>query len=141
MGEKPAKTPLAIVGAPASVVGAPGTVPPPPPRDLGASGLGLWNSIQGEYRISDAGGVELLMQACQAADRLAGLVARIAEDGEVIVTRSGPKSHPLIREETSLRGFLCRTLGKLGVTDQPLKSVGRPPNGGLGWRGPQHADK
>jgi hypothetical protein len=139
MAEKSAKTPLAIVGPPAPVVGAPVPVPPPP-RELGASGLALWNSIQGEYRISDAGGIELLLQACQAADRLAGLAARIAEDGEVIVTRGGPKAHPAIREELALRAFIVRTLVRLGVTDQPLKLVGRPPTGGLGWRGP-YADK
>jgi hypothetical protein len=140
MAEKP-KTPLGIVTAPAPVVGAPGTVPPPPPRELGASGLALWDSIQTEFRIGDAGGIELLLQACQAADRVAGLAARIAEDGEVIVTRGGPRAHPAIREELALRAFIVRTLVRLGVTDQPLKLVGRPPNGGLGWRGPQHADK
>jgi hypothetical protein len=141
MAEKITKPPFAIVTAPAPVVGAPVAVPPPPPRDLGPSGMALWNRIQTEFRIADAGGIELLMQACEAADRLAGLAARIAEDGEVIVTRSGPKSHPLIREETSLRGFLCRTLVRLGVTDMPVKAVGRPPNGGTGWRGTHHGDQ
>ena len=31
------------------------------------------------------------MQACEAADRLAGLATRIAEDGEVIVTKELPE--------------------------------------------------
>jgi hypothetical protein len=35
MVEKTAKAPLAIVGPPTPLVGAPGTVPPPPPRELG----------------------------------------------------------------------------------------------------------
>jgi hypothetical protein len=136
MAEKPAKTPLAVVTGPASLPGA--AVPSPPPRDLGASGLQLWNAIQGEFRISDAGGIELLLQACEASDRIAGLAARIAEDGEIIETRAGPRAHPAIREETALRGLLCRTLSRLGVTSVPVKAIGRPPTGGIGWRGPQH---
>ena len=54
----------------------------------------------------------------------------------MIVTRAAPRAHPLIREELAHRGLSFRTLVKLGVTDQPVKAVGRPPNGGLGWRGP-----
>jgi hypothetical protein len=138
--EKPVKTPLAVVSAPTALAGSPVALPPLPPRDLGASGLALWTAIQNEYRIGDAGGIELLLQVAEASDRLAGLRARIEADGEVVVTRSGPKSHPALREELSLRSFICRTLGRLGVTNEPLKPVGRPPNGGLGWRGPQHGN-
>jgi hypothetical protein len=32
----------------------------PPPRQLGQPGLNLWNSIQDEFRIDDAGGIEML---------------------------------------------------------------------------------
>jgi hypothetical protein len=95
------------------------------PRASWASGTALWNSIQSEFRISDAGGVELLLQACEASDRLAGLRARIEADGEVITTRGGPKAHPALREELAGRAFIVRTLVRLGVTDQPLKPVGR----------------
>jgi hypothetical protein len=136
MSEKTAKTPLTIVAGPAAVGGAPAAVPPPPPRDLGASGTALWNSIQREFRIGDAGGVELLLQACEASDRIAGLRARIEADGEVITTRAGPKAHPALRDELAGRAFIVRTLVRLGVTDQPVKPVGRPPNSGVGWRGP-----
>ena len=135
------KQPLAVVGAPASCGSGPGPVPPPP-RELGQSGLQLWSAVRGEFHISDAGGVELLLQACQASDRLAALAARIEADGEVVTTAGGGlKAHPGLREETSLRSFICRTLARLGILDQPLQPVGRPPTGGLGWRVTRHADE
>jgi hypothetical protein len=46
---------------------------PKPPRKLGDAGLSLWNRVQSEYGITDVGGVELLMQACLAADRAEAL--------------------------------------------------------------------
>ena len=54
-----------------------------PPRKLGEVGSSLWQSIQSEYRIDDAAGIELLMQACEASDQIAKLAERIAKDGEV----------------------------------------------------------
>jgi len=80
MREKTETPPLAMVQP------SPPT-PVPPPRKLGQPGLGLWNSIQSEFRIEDCGGVELLMQACLAADRAEALAARIDEDGETIHTK------------------------------------------------------
>ena len=55
-----------------------------PPRKLGQHGLSLWNSVQTAYRIDDAGGTELLAQACAAADRVEALAERISADGEVV---------------------------------------------------------
>ena len=43
---------------------------PQPPRKLGDHGLSLWQSVHSEYVIGDAAGVELLMQACECADRI-----------------------------------------------------------------------
>src|SRR5690348_10213530 len=40
-----------------------------PPRPLASAGESLWNRIQVEYAISDAGGIELLAQCCEALDR------------------------------------------------------------------------
>ena len=39
------------------------------PRPLGKHGAALWQSILREYDISDAGGREMLCQACGALDR------------------------------------------------------------------------
>jgi hypothetical protein len=44
------KPPLTLIG--------PGTTAPAPPRTLAAPGLALWNRVQAEYGISDAGGAE-----------------------------------------------------------------------------------
>jgi hypothetical protein len=125
MGKKP---PLTIVG------NRPDPVPTvmPPPRKLGEHGLALWNSLQREYRIEDAGGVEILAQACTALDRAEALRGRIDQDGEVIVTRSGLKTHPALKDEMAARMFITRSLSKLGVLDEPLKPIGRPPRGGVG---------
>jgi hypothetical protein len=128
MRGKTSKPPLAIVGS-SSATG------PEPPRKLGESGLALWRAIQAEFRIHDVGGVELLLQACSMQDRVAAMAARIDADGEVVHTKVGPKEHPLLRSELQGRSFIVRTLGRLGVTDEILKPVGRPPVGGIGWRG------
>jgi hypothetical protein len=91
-----------------------------PPRKLGAHGMALWNKVNADYRIDDAGGIELLAQACAGLDRAEA----------VIYTKSGPKAHPAIREETALRSFVCRTLQRLGLNIEVLKPTpGRP----AGW--------
>jgi hypothetical protein len=107
--------------------------PVPPPRKLGKSGLSFWNQVQAEYAIDDVGGRELLLQCCQAKDRLERLAAQINADGEVIRTRTGGlKAHPALRDELATRGFICRTLGKLGISLEVIKPIGRAA-GAYGW--------
>ena len=48
-----------------------------PPCALGKVGQSLWNRVLGDYDINDAAGVELLAQACQAADRAESLRRQI----------------------------------------------------------------
>ena len=99
-----------------------------PSRPLGAHGRALWRKTTTEYRIEDAAGVEMLTQACRALDRAEGLADRIAEDGDIIRTPTGIKAHPGIREELAARGFVVRTLQKLGLNFEPLHAgPGRPP--------------
>ena len=43
--------------------------------------------------------------------------------------RGAPKEHPAVKSELQLRAFICRTLSRLGVTDEPTKPVGRPGQG------------
>src|SRR6516162_1033036 len=98
-----------------------------PSRKLGDAGLSLWQSIQSEYRIDDAAGIELLMQACEAADRVARLAEGIDKDGEVIETENGPKAHPALKEQLSHRAFIVRTLRALGLNLEPVRATaGRP---------------
>jgi hypothetical protein len=124
LAKKPSKTPLRIV------TGLDGTGPEPP-RPLGDHGRKLWDRVLVEYIIDDVAGIELLAQACQATDRAEALAEHIAEDGEIVRTATGIKAHPAIREELSCRGFIVRTLQKLGLNYEPLRSSpGRPPGSG-----------
>jgi hypothetical protein len=93
----------------------------------------LWTSIQREYRITDVGGIELLMQVCCACDRMQSFTDQINADGPMLRSKTGMRSHPLLKEELAARGFIVRTLQRLGVSEE-LKPVGRPPKGGIGWR-------
>jgi hypothetical protein len=105
-----------------------------PPKPLGDAGRSLWNRVQAEFEISDCGGIELLWQACTAADRAAALAARINEDGEVIRTKTGLREHPCLRAELATRAFIVRTIQRLGINLEAVKPMGRPP-AGIGWKG------
>jgi hypothetical protein len=107
-----------------------------PPLTLGEPGRALWLSIQREYQIRDSGGLEVLRQACHAADRAASCAAAIAEQGEVINTKAGLRDHPLLRHEATARALTCRLLQKLGINLEPVRTPGRPAHG-FGWRGPE----
>jgi len=100
-----------------------------PPHKLGQPGLTLWNAIMSEFRIEDAGGLELLAQACAARDRVEALREAIDRDGETVKTRNGPRAHPALRDELAGRAFIVRTLERLGVTVEAVKPAGRPPRG------------
>ncbi len=43
---------------------------------LGERGRALWDSLRREFVIADAAGIELLAQACAAADRAEGATRR-----------------------------------------------------------------
>ena len=101
----------------------------PPPRKLGQHGLKLWHAITADYHIEDVGGIELLAQACAAADRAEALAAIIAEDGETIKGKNGLRAHPCLKDELAARSFVVRTLARLGITTENLKPVGRPAKG------------
>lgn len=106
---------------------------PKPRSKFGASGQALWESIQGEFDVSDAGGTALLTQICHAQDRVTQLAEQIAIDGVTIYVKGVPKAHPALRDELQGRAFICRSLQRLGVNVEAVKSVGRPGNGG--WNG------
>ena len=97
-----------------------------PPRKLGEHGFALWCGITSEYDISDAGGIEILMQVCGATDRLEALAEQINEEGMTITHKGVLKSHPLLRDEIQIRAFICRGLQKLGLNVEAIKPVGRP---------------
>src|SRR5215203_1053537 len=100
---------------------------PAPPRTLGEHGQSLWQAVTTEYGIEDAGGVELLAQACSALDRAEECAGHIADDGVVIRSKAGLKEHPLLKHEIAARSFVVRTLSRLGLDVEAIKPVGRPP--------------
>jgi len=86
-----------------------------------------------EYDIQDAGGLELLLLACEGTDRIWSLRQEITRDGAVIRSRNGGiKEHPALKAEVACMSFVTRTLQRLGLQFEPVRpSVGRP----AGWRG------
>jgi hypothetical protein len=105
---------------------------PAPPRPLGAQGLELWSRVQREYRVTDAGGIEMLASACESCDRAYELRKQIDKDG--VMTEAG-REHPLLKHEVAARAFTVRTIEKLGLNFEPVKSVGRPGGKAAGWAG------
>lgn len=104
---------------------------PAPPRGLGQHGLALWTAVQAEYAVEDAGGVELLAQACAALDRAEDCREQIERDGSVIRTKTGLRDHPLLKHELANRAFITRAIGRLGLDVEAVRSVGRPAAGGF----------
>jgi hypothetical protein len=89
--------------------------------------MALWTAVTREYEIRDSAGIEFLAQACLAQDRVEALAAQISGDGEVIRTRAGPRAHPGLKDEVALRSFIVRTLERLGLNFEALRSgPGRP---------------
>jgi phage terminase small subunit len=97
-----------------------------PPRKLGTHGGALWKQVMAEYRITDAGGLAMLTQACIELDIAEDCRTQISRDGSCIRTKTGLKEHPLIKHELAARAFVVRTLSRLGLDVEPVKAIGRP---------------
>ncbi|MGE4253629.1 MAG: P27 family phage terminase small subunit [Xanthobacteraceae bacterium] len=97
-----------------------------PARKLGRYGADLWRAVMRDYAIADSGGLEMLCAACQALDRAESCREQIDKDGEIVRSKSGPREHPLLKAELSNRAFTSRTLARLGLDVEAVKSVGRP---------------
>lgn len=97
-----------------------------PSRPLKANGSQLWNAVNAEYRIEDSAGSEMLLQACEALDRVAECAAEIKRSGVMLRTKTGTKENPLLKVELAGRAFVTRTLARLGLDAEPLKAIGRP---------------
>ena len=114
----------------------PSTTNRSPPRQLGASGVELWRTVQSQFAIDDAGGVELLTLACETLDLAAALAASIERDGVTVYTNRGsPKPNPAVKDLIGARALTARLLQRLGITDEVVKPApGRPPQP-TGWTG------
>jgi hypothetical protein len=110
----------------------------PPPRPLGHHGQSLFDRVLREYDVSDVAGRELLTLACQSLDRAEALRDAIDRDGEMLMMRNGGmREHPGIKPELANRAFVVKTVGRLGLDLEPLRTTGpgRPPKGG--WAPPR----
>lgn len=113
-----------------SVVQSPGNVPKPP-RPLGKHGQALWASVHQEYNVTDAGGIELLAQACAALDMAEDLRKQIDKDGPIIRQEGGAlKDHPALKHELANRAFVTRCIARLGLDVEAVGRIGRPSGGG-----------
>ena len=46
----------------------------------------------------------------------------------MIETQAGPKEHPMVKHRMIARAFIVRTLSRLGLNFEPVRSsIGRPP--------------
>lgn len=124
MRGKPLKPPRITLVQPAATPTEPAVTPPT--RPLNSAGMRLWTDVMRAYDVHDAGGMEILLQACQATDRAEELAEAISRDGSIIATRNGPREHPGLRGELQNRAFAVRALQKLGLDVEPLKPMGRP---------------
>jgi hypothetical protein len=107
---------------PLSIVNLPSTIPKPP-ANLGPIGANFWRSIMAEYDISDSGGQALLEQAALAYQRAEALRVEIDRDGEIVRTRTGMREHPGLKIELASRSFVVRSLQRLGVNLEMVRSA------------------
>jgi hypothetical protein len=63
MAKKP-KPSLKLIGSDGTSTGT------QPPRNIGPYGRKLWDQVMREYAVEDAGGIEMLAQACEERRRL-----------------------------------------------------------------------
>jgi hypothetical protein len=106
-----------------------------PPRNLDKPGRSLWDRIMSDYQIEDSGGLEMLGQACAALDRAEECHALVARDGLVFKVKGGGlRENPAAKIELANRAFVVRTLSRLGLEFEAIKTIGRPAHG-IGWSG------
>jgi len=98
-----------------------------PMRPLGVAGRALWDRILSEFLLDDPASQEMLLLAAEATDRASECRAAISRDGVVTQTQGGTsRAHPLIQHEVAAQKFAASTLNSLGLTLEPVRSVGRP---------------
>jgi P27 family predicted phage terminase small subunit len=92
------------------------TKQPKPPAHLAKAGRDLWRRVQGEFQISDGGGLCLLATACEALDRMRQAQEVLAADGLTVTDRYGTKkTHPCIAIERDSRNGLLASLRALNL--------------------------
>jgi hypothetical protein len=97
------------------------------PKGLSRPAAAFWRSLRDEYDIRDAGGLQTLLVAAQAFERLQAARAILDRDGLVVEDRYGrPKAHPAAGIERDARSGLLKALASLHLDLEPVGKVGRP---------------
>ena len=105
-----------------------------PPHALGKYGRSLWDRMTREYNVTDAAGIEMLYQACAAAQIAELLQVEVERDGPLMRVRGVLKPHPAVRDMNASRSFVVRTLMKLGFNYEAVRDgPGRPGGRSFGW--------
>ena len=104
---------------------------PTPPAGLKAEGRRLWTALQAEYRIVDAGGLQLLRMAAQCADLARDAMQQAQTDGLSSIDRYGQRRpHPLLSVARDARGQILAALRAMNLDVEPLHDrPGRPTKG------------
>lgn len=103
------------------------------PPGLGTAGRRLFRGVADTYELAEHE-LTALTNAARTADTLAALDRRVAADGEVLDTPTGPRVHPAVVEARQQRLTLARLLAALRLPDDEDDEV-RPQRRG-GARGP-----
>ena len=104
------------------------------PHALGKYGRSLWDRMTRNYNVTDGAGIEMLHQACAAAQIAEVLHAEIERDGPMVCVRGVLKPHPAIKDMSAARSFVVRTLMKLGFNYEALRDAAGRPGRGFGWQ-------
>ena len=101
---------------------------PKPPKQLSREAKRLWRSLQAEYSIEDAAGLDLLSDYCAFFDRRAEARAILREQGITVTDRFGVvQNHPCCRTERDASAAMGRILKSLNLDIEPLHDKpGRP---------------
>ena len=101
---------------------------PEPPKGLSKPAREFWTRLQGEYEITDAGGLAVLEQAARAFHRAEDARAMLDREGCVMKDRWGQaKTHPAAAVERDARAGVLAALRGLNLDLEPVKKIGRPP--------------
>ena len=94
--------------------------PEQPPRHLGSAGRATYRTLQAEYGILDAGGLAVLVVACECQDRMLAARKAIEEHGPITLDRYGqPRVSPACQLEKDARGQFLQAIKLLGIDVDP----------------------
>src|SRR6516225_11986162 len=72
-------------------------------------------------------GIGTTQRKCGRSTSAVGFVSSSSATSYLFIhTRGGIKMHPGVKDELACRGFVCRTLHRLGLNVETIKPKGRP---------------